>query len=246
MVNVYTKPGSQPVDLGFKNNTAVVLEAGLDPCEAGIETNTGLWAFKDHAGTYRRCAPRSSLSAFFVPVCSNSTTGELTDSLIASLATGVLINGGELDRDFRVGGDGQAYGLCYDGGLDRLGIGEGSPLYKVHITDPNPVLALEDSDTGARALISAASGTGSLSIDADLFGAAANTKLVLGVDGDPCLEIDAAGDVLVAKGDLVIPDGKGIYFCATTNDKSSVGTLRMVRSGTDIVTERWNGSIWES
>lgn len=244
MNNVYTKPDSDPVDLSFKNNTYSELSSGLDACEAGIETDTGLWGFKNHAGVYKRSAPHSTLVLGFLPKCKVSATGECENSVMHETSSELAVNWGAGDINFRVAGNGVQNGLFYDAALDRLGIGEGTPPFKLSITDADPVISLKDSDTDSIALINAIGSTGSLSIDADAYNTVADSTLKLRVDGDNCLEIDASGNVVVSKGDLVIPEGKGLYFCASGNDKTSTGTLRMTKDGNDILTERWDGASW--
>lgn len=244
MNNVYTKPGSTPVDIGFKNNTYAELSSGLDAVEAGIETDTGLFAFKNHAGAYKRCAPKSALTNLKVPVCKDSTTGECEDSVIYQTASSVQINNAGTDRDLIVSGVSDPNGLYYDAALKRVGIGEGTPPYKLSILDANPVISLKDSDTDGIALINAASSTGSLYIDADAFDTVATSKLHLRVDGANCIEIDESGNVVVSQGNLTIPENKGLYFAASGTDITSVGTLRMTKSGNDILTERWDGANW--
>jgi hypothetical protein len=326
MNNVYTKPGSTPVDIGFKNNTYAELSSGLDTVEAGIETDTGLFGFKNHAGAYKRCAPKSPLTALKIPVCNNSTTGECEDSVITQTASSVQINNAGTDRDLIVAGVSDAYGLYYDAALKRIGIGEGTPSYKLSITDANPIISLKDSDTNGIALINAASSSGSLFISADSANTVANSSIELLVDAISILKatnstiglltdspiggIDLredvyvgsspagriysngnslnfghtindlsqgainycgynggatkyrnleicdgknntvafftgeTGDVVLHKGNFVIPEGKGLYFCASGHDITSVGTQRITKSGNDILTERWDGGSW--
>jgi hypothetical protein len=244
MNNVYTRPDSEPVDICAKNNTYSNMSSGLKIGDFGIETDTGLWCFRNVNDAYKRCAPKSESTTLYLPVCDNSTTGHLKNSRQLESASTLYVNYAQGDYDFIVSGNSKQYGIVYDAGLNRVSIGAASPSFKLSISDANPVISLTDSDTGAIALIDSASSTGRLNIDADALNTVASSKINLRVDGDNCIEIDGNGDVVVSKGDLIIPEGKGLYFCASGTDKGSTGTLRMTKSGNDILTERWDGGSW--
>tara|TARA_R100001510_G_scaffold31156_1_gene27815 strand:+ start:141 stop:1226 length:1086 start_codon:yes stop_codon:yes gene_type:complete len=65
--------------------------------------------------------------------------------------TGVVLNEGSADRDFRVESNGNANMLVVDGGNDRVGIGEGTPDTLVHLTadGENSVIRMTRSDTAS-------------------------------------------------------------------------------------------------
>lgn len=221
MVNLVTRADSDPVDFAIKNNTYAEMSAGLKALDFGIETDTGLLACKDHTGAYKRSAPRSTMTAAYIPKCKSATTGELENSIAAETANEFVINGAEADKNFRVGTLGASYGIYHDAGLNRTGLGEGTPPYRLSITDANPVISIKDSDTNAIALINAANSTGSLAIDADAFNTVANSTLSLRVDGADALTIIANGNVEI--GTNLIVNGK-TYASQGFNSNFTAGT----------------------
>lgn len=195
MANILDKSGATKYQIFAINQTASDLTTNLQSCQVGIETDTGLFGFKDHTGAYKRLAPKSTITARYIPKCKTAATGELENSIAAETASEFVINGAEADKNFRVGTNGASYGIYHDAGLNRTGLGEGTPAYRLSITDANPAIALKDSDTNAIALINASSSAGTLAIDADAFDAVASSKLTLGVDGAVAVTVLAGGNV---------------------------------------------------
>lgn len=84
------------------------------------------------------------------------------------------------------------------------------------ITGPTPILSLTDTDTNADCLITASGSTGSLGISADANNEAANSQIILAVDGTNRATIDGSG-VLTSLGSIVISSASPILTLTDTD-----------------------------
>ena len=67
-------------------------------------------------------------------------------------ASGIVINDGSNDRDFRIESNGDANMLFVDGGNDRIGIGTASPAAQVEINGNGELLRLDGTGGSARSI----------------------------------------------------------------------------------------------
>jgi hypothetical protein len=210
MANIRTRAGSSPVDFALKNNTAATAATATKDLDLVLETDTGLLATNNN-GTYCRSAPRSTLTVNSIPKCSNATTGLLTDSLITS----------GVDSSGTV-----AVNYVAASGFARESIKNSA--IQLHLT----VFGASAASTHAGINLASLGIIHAVADNSGMMISQMGEKPIYFATNETVrLTIGGTGDVTVSNGDLVIAEGKGLYFCASGTDKASTGTIRMTKSG---------------
>jgi hypothetical protein len=88
MVNIYTAPGSKTEERHALNNTRAEMQAGLGPCQIGIETDQLKLGFKDHLGNYHSSALEAN--EFKVKAQSGSTAGGYLENVLVPASGGAV------------------------------------------------------------------------------------------------------------------------------------------------------------
>jgi len=75
--------------------------------------------------------------------------GITVEDLLDVQPTGIVFNDGEGDRDLRIAGNGVTNGYFYDAGLNRHGLGTGTPGATLHVlTDSGTIAIFEENAAG--------------------------------------------------------------------------------------------------
>lgn len=184
MVNIYTAPGSKTEERHALNNTRAEMQAGLGPCQIGVETDQLKLGFKDHLGNYHSCGDAGD--SFKVKLNHDTTEGYLEDILVPAAGGAVSLSG--------VGDTMEA-----DVGVDNATIEKNAGALRVKdegITDAKVATANKDGTAGTYSMRSI--GTGALQAcsgaDARLSDARAPTAHASthNAGGGDALAIDAA------------------------------------------------------
>ena len=75
----------------------------------------------------------------------------------------------------------------------RVGIGESSPEYLLHLKSTSPVIALEDTNTNAILRINADSSQGNAALDVDRFSATSTPSFIVNIKGSEKMRLTSAG-----------------------------------------------------
>ena len=75
----------------------------------------------------------------------------------------------------------------------RVGIGESSPDYLLHLKSTSPVIALEDTNTNAVLRVNADSGAGNAALDVDRFSATSTPSFIVNIKGSEKMRLTSAG-----------------------------------------------------
>lgn len=150
----------------------------------------------------------------------NPTFNNLTADGSVSLNGPVVINESAQDADFRVETVADPNGLFVDASTSRIGMGTGTPTSDLHMYDANNVIHTVEVASG---------GTGVSSIRLKHatrhYGMYVGTtnNLIFYDYGAPAerMRITSAGDLSLTSGNLVVTNGKGVDFSATSGTGTS-------------------------
>ena len=110
--------------------------------------------------------------------------------------------------------------LFVDAGNNRIGIGTNSPSVLLDLESTAPVIRFTDSDASGTPECEISGTGGDVIIRADRDNEKSSSVVSFEIDGSEKMKVDDTGDVTITDGDLVVANGHGIDFSATSDGGS--------------------------